>query len=108
MAEYIIKADTDAIRATCTKIENQKELMSNYMSEMQKKINELQNYFISDAGREFVSKYSNVSKSIQQCLENLGNEITSLRRAADTFDTVNGKTTQDVNNLSSQSTFTNQ
>lgn len=107
MAEYIIKADTDVIRTTCTKIENQKELMSNYMSEMQKKINDLQNYFISDAGREFVSKYSNVSKSIEECLANLGNEITSLRTAADKFDAVNGKTHNDVGGLSSKNTFVN-
>ena len=47
--------------------------MENYMTEMQKKIDELQLYFKSDAGNEFVAKYASVSKNISSCLTNLGN-----------------------------------
>ena len=107
MAEYIIKADTEAIRATSDKIEAQRSLMENYMNEMQNKINELQNYFKSNAGTEYVAKYSNVSNDIKACLDNLGKEITGLRNAAGIIEASDQKADTGVDSLSASGVFTN-
>lgn len=107
MAEYIIKADTDAIRGTTDKIEAQRTYMEGYMNEMQSKINDLQNYFKSTAGTEFVSKYSNVSKDINACLANLGTEVTGLRNAAGILETGSQKVASDVDTLPTTGVFNN-
>ncbi len=107
MAEYIIKADTDAIRSTTDKIEAQRTYMEGYMNEMQSKINDLHNYFKSTAGTEFVSKYSNVSNDIKACLANLGTEITGLRNAAGILETGSQKVVSDVDTLSTTGVFKN-
>lgn len=107
MADYKITASPEAIRATTDKIESQRSYMENYMTEMQKKIDELQLYFKSDAGNEFVAKYASVSKNISSCLANLGNEITNLRNAAGIIEQGSQKVSGDVNNLSESSVFPN-
>jgi uncharacterized protein YukE len=107
MAEYILKADTDVIRSTTDSISTQKNNMEGYMRDMQSKVNELQNYFISDAGREFVNKYSTVTQNIQNCLNNLQTEITGLRNAASILDTDNSAITSNVNALSGDNVFPN-
>lgn len=41
--------------------------------------NDLQNYYKSNAGTEFITKYEKVSKDINGCLENLQNLLTGLK-----------------------------
>lgn len=107
MAEYIIKVDTETIRTTTDKIEAQRTFMEGYMNDMQSKITGLQEYFKSDAGYEFVSKYSNVNNEIKNCLANLSNEISGLRNAAGIFETSSSKVETDVNSLSTTGAFKN-
>lgn len=107
MADYIIKADTEQIRSTTDAIESQRAYMEGYMNDMQSKINELQSYFKSKAGENFVSKYANVSKNINNCLANLSAEIASLRNAAGILDTGAQKVDSNVGMLSDADVFPN-
>lgn len=107
MANYIIKVGTDEIRRTTDRFKAQQSVMEGYMTEMKTKIDDLQNYFKSDAGRMFVEKYNNVHTDIKACLDNLEKEITGLRNAANIFDPVINKVDTDVSGLSTTGAFKN-
>lgn len=108
MAGYVIKAEPETIIATADRFEAKRAVMEGCRSEMQSKINDLQNYFKSDAGNEFISKYTNVNNDIKACLENLGNEVTALKNAANALAGGSTKATTDVGGLSSGNTFANE
>lgn len=108
MNGFIIKADPAVITATATEFENRLADMEGCRSAMQSKINELQNYFISDAGNEFISKYESVNSDILRCIENLRSEISALKNAANAFAAGSNNAEAVVDGLSSGSTFPNQ
>lgn len=108
MGGFIIKADPDAIMATAAELENKLADMEGCRGTMQTKINELQNYFISDAGKEFISRYEGVNKDILNCIENLRGEIAALKNAANIFAAGNNKAAGTVGGLTSGGTFPNQ
>ena len=107
MADYIFKANTDTIRSVTDKIAGQKTQMDAYMTEMQSKIKELENYFKGEAGTAFFDKYTTVQNNVSKCLTNLDSEITKLRTAAGIFEEAGNKTRNDVNGLSTEQLFTN-
>ncbi len=108
MAEYIIKAEPETIIATANQMEGKMAVMEGCMNDMQMKINDLQNYFKSDAGNEFISKYAGVNNDIKACIKNLGNEITALKNAANALAEGSAKAKTDVSGLSGGNTFVNQ
>lgn len=107
MAEYIIKANTDTIRSTTDKFESQRAVMDGCMRDMKARTDELQNYFISDAGRAYAEKCISLFADIQMCLDNLGTEIAALRSAAGIFEEANQRTVTSVNSVSSTGAFAN-
>lgn len=107
MADYIFKANTDTIRSVTDKIAGQKTQMDAYMTEMQSKIRELENYFKGEAGAVFFEKYTNVQKNVSGCLENLNTEITKLRTAAGIIEEGGNKVRKDVEVLPADSCFQN-
>lgn len=95
------------IRSVTDKIAGQKTQMDAYMTEMQSKIKELENYFKGEAGTAFFDKYTTVQNNVSKCLTNLDSEITKLRTAAGIFEEAGNKTRNDVNGLSTEQLFTN-
>lgn len=107
MADYIVKVSIDELRRLSDDFSSKRNVMENYMAEMNSRIKELEPYFKSDAGIEFVEKYNTVSKDINASLNDLQNKTNALRAAAGIYEEKNKKTATDVGNLSTSSVFQN-
>lgn len=105
MADYILKVDNQVMLDTAGKIETQKTYMENYLSEITTKINTLQQYFQGEAGTEFITKFGNVTKEINDSLTNLGNVVSALKSANSILETGNTKAKATVDKLSTNDVF---
>ena len=105
MADYILKVDTQVMLDTAGKIETQKTYMENYLSDINTKINALQQYFQGEAGTEFVTKFGNVTKEITASLTNLSNVITALKSANTVLETGNTNAKNEVDKLGTADIF---
>lgn len=105
MADYIIKASTEKIRTTANQISTQKATMEGIMNEMQSKVTSLKDVFKSDAGNNYITQYTNLSKNIQGSLDELTKVVNNMMEAADIFDSKNSATTNKVNSLSTENIY---
>ena len=107
MAEYIIKAEPEQIEDTASKIEAQMNTMNGLMNDMQQQVDLLQDYFISNAGTDYHSKYASVNRDINNSLTEIKAVINGLRSAAGILREHDQKVSSDVGSLNTQSVFTN-
>ena len=107
MADYVIKAEPEQIENTASKIENQMNTMNGLMNDMQQQVDLLQDYFISNAGTDYHSKYASVNRDINNSLTEIKAVITGLKAAAGILREHDQQASNDVGALNTQSVFTN-
>ncbi len=108
MADYISRVDTDKLREASDKIKTQHDIMQACMEDMKKKVNTLtEEYFKSEAGRLYRTKYENVTNNLNGSLSKLMRELTAIRTAAGIYEEGNKETTGNVSSLSEKTIFVN-
>lgn len=108
MADYITKVNTDKLRETSDKMKAQQDIMQACMEDMKKNVDLLTDeYFKSEAGRLYKTKYTNVTNNLNSCLSKLTKEITAIRKAADMFEQGERTTRDEVMGLIENKIFIN-
>lgn len=107
MADLKLKVDPELMSEKASGIENQKALMEGIMSELQTKVNLLDEYCISKAGRTYIEQYANLSRNIQGSLDTLEKHVQNLLRASTEYINVATNTAEKTGKMSTDGIFTN-
>lgn len=105
MNDYIVKASTEKIRLTANQLTSKRTYLEGIMNDMQTKVNNLKEYFKSEAGNYYVTQYTSVRKNLQASLDELSMIVNNMLEAADIFDQSNTSTVNKANSLSTENTF---
>lgn len=105
MADIILKVSTEDVREKANQISMQRAVMETIMSDLQGKINQLQEYFKSEAGEAYTQQYTNVSKNIQGSLDGLMKHVSNLQEAANVHDRGMSDNKAKAQSLSGESIF---
>jgi WXG100 family type VII secretion target len=102
----ILKVTPDEVRTKAKEIEAQKNQLQNLMQAMQQEVNKLPaDYWKSQSGTDYGSKYQSVQKNCQGSLDTLMQHITNLVDAANKYDEVERSQAQKVNALNTNNIF---
>lgn len=105
MADIVLKVTTEDVREKANQISMQRAVMETIMSDLQGKINQLQEYFKSEAGEAYTQQYTNVSKNIQGSLDALMKHVSNLQETANTLDRGMSDTSNKARALSEEPIF---
>ncbi len=105
MADLILKVTPEEVSTKAGEIDSQKALMDTYLSDMQGKINQLQDAWNSPSGQEYYTKYTTLSKQIQAALDDLAQHVTNLREAAAKYEEAENQQKSLVEGLSTEGVF---
>ena len=104
-ANLILKVTPEEVRTKASEINTQKTVMTTYLSDMQGKINQLQSAWDSPSGQEFYTKFTNLSKVIQNALDDLTQHVQNLNDAAAEYEAGEQQQQKLVENLSTDNIF---
>lgn len=105
MAELILKVTPEEVKQKAQQITAQKSVMEGLMAEMQSKVTELQEYWRSTSGENFVAKYQSVSKNVQGSLDTLYKHIQNLSDAAASYEQLETEQAKKIEALSTENIF---
>lgn len=101
-----LKVTPDEVRTKAKEIEAQKNLMQQMMQEMQQQVNKLPSeYWKSQSGTDYGSKYQSVQKNCNGSLETLMTHIRNLVDAANKYDEIERQQVQKVSSLNTNNIF---
>ena len=105
MADLILKVTPEEVRTKASEIDNQRSFMSTYLSDMQGKINQLQDAWNSPSGQEYYTKFTTLTKQIDAALDDLSTHVANLNDAAATYEEGENQQKSLVENLSTEGVF---
>ncbi len=105
MADLILKVTPEEVRTKAGEIDSQKTFMSTYLSDMQAKVNQLQDAWNSPSGQEYYTKFTTLAKQIEAALDDLAQHVTNLNEAAATYEEAENQQKALVENLSTEGVF---
>lgn len=105
MADMILKVSSDEVRTKAGEIETQKAMMQTLMEEMQSKVNLLADYWQSQSGQDYTTKYQNITRNINGSLETLMGHIRNLNDAAQRYEEIENNQVQKTQSLSTNNIF---
>ena len=101
----ILKVTPEEVRTKASEIDSQRTFMSTYLSDMQAKVNQLQDAWNSPSGQEYYTKFTTLTKSIEAALDDLSTHVANLNEAASTYDEAESQQKALVEDLSTDSIF---
>ncbi|MBQ4301449.1 MAG: WXG100 family type VII secretion target [Lachnospiraceae bacterium] len=105
MADLILKVTPEEVRAKASDIDSQKTFMTTYLSDMQGKINQLQDAWNSPSGQEYYTKFTTLAKQIEAALDDLAQHVTNLNEAASKYEEAENQQKSLVEGLSTEGVF---
>lgn len=105
MADLILKVTPEEVRAKASDIDSQKTFMTTYLSDMQGKINQLQDAWNSPSGQEYYNKFTTLAKQIEAALDDLAQHVTNLNEAASKYEEAENQQKSLVEGLSTEGVF---
>lgn len=86
MADLILKVAPGDVRQKAQEITTQRGIMQGIMTDMQSKVTQLQDYWKSTSGEDYVSKYTSVQKNVQSSLDALQKHTNNLNDVANSYE----------------------
>lgn len=101
-----LKVTPNEVRSKAQQIETQKQAMDQLMQAMTQEIQRLPSEFwASQSGMNFAERFRSVQQNCQGALNRLITHIDNLRKAADTYDRVEGDQGKAIGALGTQNIF---
>lgn len=101
----ILKVTPEEVRAKAAEIGTQKSMMETYLSDMQGKMNQLQDAWQSPSGQEYINKFNTLVNSIRASLDALQKHTTNLNDAAAKYEEVENQQKNLVEQLNTDNIF---
>ncbi len=101
----ILKVTPEEVRTKASEIDSQRTFMSTYLSDMQAKINQLQDAWNSPSGQEYYSKFTSLVASIEASLDLLAKHVANLNEVASKYDDAESRQKAMVEELSTENIF---
>lgn len=105
MADLILKVTPQEVETKATQITNKRTEMDGLMSEMEGYVKSLASSWNSTSGDEYVEKYYNVTREIEDSLANLQRHTDHLNQAAQTYTELEQEQLNKVDALSANDIF---
>lgn len=105
MADLILKVTPQDVEAKSSEITTKKSEMEEIMGEMETMVKTLSSSWNSTSGDEYVEKYYNVTREIQDSLANLQRHTDHLNQAAQAYTELEQEQLNKVNSLSANDIF---
>ena len=105
MADLILKVTPEQVSEKATQITNKRSEMDGLMSEMEGYVKTLSSSWNSTSGEEYVEKYYNVRREINDSLANLQTHVDHLNHAAQTYTELEQEQLGKVDALSANDIF---
>lgn len=105
MADLILKVTPEQVSEKANQITNKRNEMDGLMGEMEGYVKSLASSWNSTSGEEYVEKYYNVKREIEDSLTNLQRHVDHLNQAAQTYTELEQEQLNKVDALSANDIF---
>lgn len=105
MSDLIIKVTPEEVKTKAAEIAKQEALMEDLMNDMQNKVNILEEYVKTSAGKSYLEQYVSVKGNVAKSLDAISQHVANLNEAADRYSALDNETKKIPNQLSTESIF---